>query len=260
MLLTDTLIEDLHHFRIEMMRRSVGALQVVSPSTVGKSTGGGYAKFAGDGSPITQVYGVGHRGVPVDFAEIDEFYRGLTRNWEMVITPFAGSSVLGQAVKFGYVPDHIESVLAQHAEPATVDTIPGMEITVVDDDLSQWMKTSESGWSDRDELVDEFSELTQVLAAYPARRYLALVDNEPAATASLISIDGRYMFAGACTRPKFRRRGLQRALTQRRLSDAGVGSFVQVVAIPGSQSHRNLQRVGFQPLYSKLVMFRRENN
>jgi hypothetical protein len=29
-----------------------------------------------------------------------------------------------------------------------------------------------------------------------------------------------------------------------------------VSALPGSQSHRNLQRIGFQPIYSELVMFR----
>ena len=102
-LLTDALIEELHGFRLEMMRRSVAR----SPETsAGIEIGGGYARFAGDGSPLTQAYGLGHRGAEVDLQELDAFYDGKTTNWELILTPFASESFLRSASGHGYVADH----------------------------------------------------------------------------------------------------------------------------------------------------------
>jgi len=252
MILTDALIDELHAFRVGTMARSIASLRGAFPAAQGRAIGSGFANFVGDGSPLTQAYGIGHRNSAFDLAEIDEFYDGLATNWELIVTP-----LLRLATQAGYVPDHFETVLAQTAHQTTVEEIPGIEIEEVTGDTTDWMKATEAGWTESTELPVELSEFSHVMGAYPARNYLARVDSEPAASAALVCFEGKYLFAGASTRPQFRGRGLQRALTQRRLADAGAGAFVQVTAIPGSQSHRNLQRVGFQPLYSKLVLFRR---
>ncbi len=256
MLLTDSLIDQIHTFRLEMMSRSVDAIKAVHPDAAGLAIGGGYAKFAGDGSPLTQVYGLGHRGSHYDLGEVDDFYRGLATNWELIVTPFASPTLLPEAAKDGYIPDHFESVLAQVVERPLVEMTPGVEIEEAVDDLTVWMQVSDAAWSGSEELAQDLSDLARIMTAYPSRRYLASLNGEPAAIAAMVSIGDMHMFAGAATRPQFRGQGLQQALTQRRLADAREGSFVQVVALPGSQSHRNLQRVGFQPLYSKLVMYR----
>ncbi len=256
MILTDDLIDQLHSFRVEMMEGSIDPLRSVITGAAGMAIGGGYVRFAGDASPTTQAYGIGHRDASFDLHEVEEFYRGRATNWEFIVTPFAGPAVLRQAADFGYVADHFETVLAQIACPGHSETLPDVAIEEVQGDLLEYLRISESAWSDQQELPEKPSELSRQLAAHPSRKFLARVRGEAAATAGMVGINGKYLFAGAATRPQFRNMGLQRALTQHRLALAGPGTLVQVVALPGSQSHRNLQRVGFQPLYSKLVLYR----
>ena len=257
MLLTDTLIDELHAFRVGTMARAAKALAPEFPSIAGTSIGSGYAIFAGDGSPLTQVYGVGHRDSDFDLAEIESFFQGKASNWELIVTPFTNHALLHAATNVGYVIDHFETVLAQHSAPQECILGPGIEIEEVEGDFKEWSIVSEAGWTGQEVLLDEPSELGKVIAAYPARRFLARIDGEGAATAALGEFEGKFVFSGASTRPQYRGRGLQTALTQHRLREAGVGSFVQVTALPGSQSHRNLQRIGFEPLYSKVVLYRR---
>lgn len=207
---------------------------------------------------MTQVYGVGFRGAPISLEEIEGFYTGRTDNWELILTPFVDPSEFQRAAAWGYVPNHFESVLAQISEDVVTEDLPDITLEESCEDLEEWMCTSEMGWTGSDELSDGPSEITRLICATSdVRRYLARVNGVPAATAALgVRTEGS-LFAGASTLPKFRGRGLQRLLTQRRLADTSPGSLVTVTALPGSKSHRNLQRVGFKPLYSKMVFYRR---
>jgi hypothetical protein len=76
------------------------------------------------------------------------------------------------------------------------------------------------------------------------RRYLAYVDDQPAAAAALYTTPQAAYFAGAATIPAMRNRGCQTALIQRRLRDATAGQVVVTTAF-GSSSQANLQRLGF---------------
>jgi hypothetical protein len=256
LLLTETLIDDLHQFRIAMMKRFIVSLKQVRPHADFKDVGSGVATYPGNGANLTQVYGISHRNAAFDLEEVDAFFEGKSDNWELIVTPFESTTLMTQAIKIGYAPDHFESVLAMIAGMNAPQVPLGVDVEEVTGDLTQWARVSDAGWCGTNDLADELSPIGQFALAAPTRRFMAYVDGEPAATASLIEIDGKFLFAGASTLPKFRNRGLQTALTQRRLAEAGSGSIVQVVAMPGSQSHRNLQRIGFRPLYSKLVMFR----
>ena len=61
---------------------------------------------------------------------------------------------------------------------------------------------------------------------------------------------------GASTRPQFRRRGIQAAFLQRRLADAAREGcdIAMITTLPGSDSHRNVARRGFELLYTKISM------
>ena len=61
---------------------------------------------------------------------------------------------------------------------------------------------------------------------------------------------------GAGTRAQYRRRGVQSAMLQRRLEDAAeAGCDVAIVTtLPGSDSHRNVARRGFELMYTKINM------
>jgi hypothetical protein len=65
--------------------------------------------------------------------------------------------------------------------------------------------------------------------------------------------NGVALLAGACTIPEARRQGAQLALLHARLTFAaslGV-DLAMVVTAPGSASHRNAERQGFRPVYTR---------
>ena len=72
------------------------------------------------------------------------------------------------------------------------------------------------------------------------------------------STRGVYQLCGAATLPAFRRRGVQSALLSARLAEARAANcdLTVVTVEPGSRSQANVQRRGFVPLYSRLVMAR----
>jgi ribosomal protein S18 acetylase RimI-like enzyme len=67
---------------------------------------------------------------------------------------------------------------------------------------------------------------------------------------------GIAQLCGAATLPEQRRRGVQSALLDRRLADAGTAGcdLAVVTTQPGSKSHENVQKFGFELLYTRAVL------
>jgi GNAT superfamily N-acetyltransferase len=89
-------------------------------------------------------------------------------------------------------------------------------------------------------------------------RYLARRGGEIAGGASLRMEGGVAQLCGAATLPAHRRKGVQTALLLSRLDlarDAGCDVAV-VTTQPGSKSQENVQRQGFQLLYTRAVLIR----
>jgi ribosomal protein S18 acetylase RimI-like enzyme len=78
--------------------------------------------------------------------------------------------------------------------------------------------------------------------------YLARIDGEPAAAATLFMHEGVGYLADAATVPAFRGRGLQQLLLRRRMADAvNLGADIVFSGVtPISTSHRNMERVGLR--------------
>ena len=87
-------------------------------------------------------------------------------------------------------------------------------------------------------------------------QYVALYDSVIVGGASLGMTDGVAQLVGAATAPEHRRKGVQTALLSTRLADAAAaGCDVAVVTTaPGSKSQQNVQRQGFQLLYTRAVL------
>ena len=97
------------------------------------------------------------------------------------------------------------------------------------------------------------------LVATGVECYLALVDGVLAGGGGLRTADGIAQLAGAATVPAHRRRGVQTALLATRLADASTaGCDVAVVTTqPASRSQQNVQRAGFDLLYTRAVLVRK---
>ena len=87
-------------------------------------------------------------------------------------------------------------------------------------------------------------------------RYAALRDGVIVGGASFHTAEGIAQFTGAATAPAHRRRGVQTALLSARLADAAsAGCDIAVVTTqPGSKSQQNVQRRGFDLLYTRAVL------
>jgi GNAT superfamily N-acetyltransferase len=102
------------------------------------------------------------------------------------------------------------------------------------------------------------SVMADMASADGFSRYLARRDGVAAGGASLRLFDGVAHLCGAATLPEHRRNGVQSALLATRLEAARrAGCDVAVVTTqPGSKSQENVQRQGFELLYTRAVLVR----
>ena len=89
-------------------------------------------------------------------------------------------------------------------------------------------------------------------------RYLAYRDGAAAGGASLHVCGGVAQLCGTATMPAHRRRGVQTALLAKRLADAARQGcdIAAVTTQPGSKSQQNVQRQGFELLYTRAILVR----
>ena len=127
------------------------------------------------------------------------------------------------------------------------------------EDLNLWSRIGAEAFAN-DELSAETLERVMLPFAHVkhAHCYVAYVDGNAAGSAAMFALPEKKIAGlfGAGTRPAFRNRGVQTALLNRRLADAAkMGCEIAIVTTqPGSASHRNVARRGFELLYTKISM------
>ncbi len=237
---------------------------------------GGLAVFTNPGSPLNKLAGLGFEGA-VDEALLEEVEKefGLRKaDLQVEVTSLAEPSVARLLSKRGYVLQGFENILGCRLSTEMEDGhLDGFEIEVSDSaDLDSWVDTVVTGFAAPDTQGVASHESFPREAIEPAIRDLVEIegfarytvsssgDGRPVGGGSIRLHAGLAQLCGAATVPEFRRRGVQTALLRRRLADAGrAGCELAVVAtMPGSKSHENLQRRGFELLYSR-AMFVRES-
>jgi ribosomal protein S18 acetylase RimI-like enzyme len=151
----------------------------------------------------------------------------------------------------GLVPVAPTAVL--HARPRCLPAPAGIEVREAEED-DPYLETLYRGYG----VAEGETAFRAMLAAEHRtpglRRYLAFIDDCPAAAAALFGHGGTAYLAGAATDPAFRRRGCQTALVAKRLGDLGSECDLAVVTVAfGSPSHENLARLGFQIAHTRTV-------
>jgi GNAT superfamily N-acetyltransferase len=246
------------------------AAGVVEPPPLLRDLAGGISAVTRPGSPLNKIIGIGFLGHLDERAldEVESDWRERQEPARIELATLADPNIGLQLTGRGYRLQGFENVLGlalanRPPAPKTPVTIePVREGHDVD-----WLEAVITGFSHPDgsgvtseviprealaPIMEDFRRASGMI------RSLARVDGAAAGAASLRVDAGIAQLCGATTLPRFRRRGVQRALLEARLSlAAAAGCDVAVITTsPGSQSQANAQRQGFALLYARAVLVR----
>ena len=221
--------------------------------------GGGIALFQGVDSPLTQVVGMGLNG-PVSDADlnaIESFFRGRGARISIDLCPLADPGLLEALGKRCYRPTEFNNVLVRPLAGAEMIPAPRVRrATPEEGDL--WSHTVGYGFFEQAELTGEEMDVGRAIFGMPgAHCYLAGSETGESAGGGAMAICGGLatLFADS-TVPRFRSRGLHRELIAMRINEAAAAGCDLATAstLPGSQSQRNYERMGFQVVYTKVTL------
>jgi GNAT superfamily N-acetyltransferase len=205
-------------------------------------------------------------------ASLDEIERAFAARGaptQIELPHLADPAIAALLTARGYRLASFENVLGRaiDGEPTQV-TPPGVQVRRSDDDeFDAWIDVVAEGFAHPDaqgvpsheDVPREILERAQRdFDAAGVARYIALRDGRIAGGASLRIAEGVAQLVGAATAPAHRRRGIQTALLAARLADAAAaGCDIAVVTTqPASKSQQNVQRRGFDLLYTRAVLIR----
>jgi GNAT superfamily N-acetyltransferase len=247
-------------------RRRPGAGVFVTPLA------GGFATFTSAGSPLNKVAGLGFAG-PLDataLTAVETAFAERGSHVQVEVSSLGDPSVVQSLTTRGYVLQGFENVLGL-ALPGAGGAAPASGIEIAESplaDLDAWVDVVVTGFANADTQgvaspeTHERDLLAGVMAdmasADGLSRFVARRDGVVAGAASLRLADGIALLCGAATLPAHRRRGVQTALLGDRLriaSRAGCDMAV-VTTAPGSKSQENVQRRGFELLYTRAILVR----
>jgi ribosomal protein S18 acetylase RimI-like enzyme len=235
-----------------------------------KPLAGGLAVYAGPGAPMNKLIGIG-LGDALDagaLAEVEAEWESRREPVRVELSTLDDGAAARMLTARGYRLLGFENVLGRRIEAsdATDAGVAAAEIvTIGDEDLERWIRIMLDAFAQPDagplpteehprgELAAVFRDISRMSGV---TRYLGMVAGEAAAAASVRFDGGLAQLTGAATLAPFRRRGLQTALTTRRLADAQrAGCDLAVVTTnPGSKSQQNAQRRGFELLYARAIL------
>jgi GNAT superfamily N-acetyltransferase len=235
--------------------------------------GGTYAVLAEPGSPFNKVIalGFGDRPDADELASVERGHAAAGVRVQVEFSTLADPDVARQLSARGYQLIGFENVLARplsHLPDAAASS--AIDISPVGAaDSDEWIRVLTEAFLQPDvfdgpaahESFDraELERAYRYFAAVPGvSRLLASIEGRRAGGASLFRHDGVAMLCGAATLPASRRRGVQSALLGARLAEArAAGCDLAVVTTqPGSKSQENVQRAGFELIYSRAILVR----
>jgi ribosomal protein S18 acetylase RimI-like enzyme len=231
---------------------------------------GGIAVVAGAGAPFSKIAGLGFEPLePSDLDSIEQAYAQAKTPVRVEISSLARNEIGELLTRRGYALVGFENVLASALSTAEVqagDISISIE-RIVDTKSAEWVDVLASSFAVPDKFDGPSLEETVDRAALDVLfdqiagiggfvRYFARCDGEAAGAAGMRIADGVAQLCGAGTLPAHRRRGVQTALLNYRLADAArAGCDIAVVTTqPGSVSQQNVQRQGFELLYSRAIL------
>jgi GNAT superfamily N-acetyltransferase len=206
---------------------------------------------------MTHALGIGMQG-PVakeEFDRMEAFFRERGSAVLIDLCPLADASLLEIVFGRGYRVIEFNNVMIRRIPiEEQVAVRDGLTVSVAGErDLDTWNRTVARGFQERDEIDDSFVEMLAGTSLF-GHCYLARRGEDAVAGGGMSVQDGVAYFFGDATVLAARRRGAQSALIEARLADAaGAGcDLAMACVVPGSGSHRNYERAGFELLFMRV--------
>lgn len=218
--------------------------------------------FAGVGSPLTYTHGAGING-PLTNEELDRletFYRD--RNSPVVINlcPLCDQSLLSQLSMRGYHLAGFSNVLVRPLRTGeSFERAAFLVRHAKPEESSLWTRCATKGFLADQAISPDALEVGEVLFAMETTEcFFAEVEGDIGATAAMATEGDVAVFFADSTLVQYRGRGIHSALIRHRLTrtialgcDAATASV-----LPGSASHRNYERAGFQLAFTSANLIR----
>ena len=228
--------------------------------------GGGIALFLAPDSPVNMIYGAGF-GTSVsaeDFVAVERFYADHGTRAAISLSPLADEAFITQLGVRGWMLTDFENVLVRDLAGG-LHTLglpapgPGVELhrAVTADERAAWAKLSSGAFRAPEAPSAEVVRLGEAMAAREDVTLLTgSVDGRSAGAAALWIDDGLGWLLGDATLPEHRGRGVQSALLaeRTRLAAAAGCQFGVTEARAGSTSQRNMERLGFRVVYTRVEL------
>lgn len=238
--------------------RQADVLARMTPDTPGaaQECDGGQLIAFGAGRYVNRAAGIGLGGMPGGeiVAAVERFYKARSLRASVEINPWVSADLLAALAAADFRLERFRNVYVrelallparQAADIREVDAsaVPARNAILAGDSTGEARRVS-----------DEFCAVMMQLD--DTHDFVALVGDEPAACGSLNIVDGVGWLGGAATLQAHRGKGLQQALVTFRLQLARElkCAFAACTAVPDGQSARNLERLGFQLLYTQTVL------
>lgn len=208
--------------------------------------------------PINRVFALGLNAeiTATQLEEIEYFYARASLPTQVEITPLTGNTLLRLLGERGYRAHSFYNVYARMLSPTESFKLPsdGITITrVAEHDRDTWASTAAHT---TDTAQPIYALACSAFYRPGASAYLAAWNGTPAGAGLLTVRDGTAALSFMHTMPAYRGHGIQHALLYARLADAAAQDcdIAITTSVPGNASQRNMLRVGFQIVYTKLVM------
>ena len=261
LLLNLELARELEFAEAEVAVCGAEAMQQLTPEvgTAVLQVAGGYAVYCGANSPVTQAVGLGLNG-PVtgeEFDRLEEFYFSRNEPVRAETCPLADASLFALYRERGYGVTEFSNMMVRAIERGERWPEPeGVEIWKASrQEMDLWTLTVAQGFAENYPVTEELIRIMKVFGLSRGMEcYLASVDGKVAGGATL-SLRGKIAgLFGASTLPDYRKRGVQTALLRARLRRAEEeGCEIGMsLAQPGGHSQRNISRLGFRTLYTRV--------
>jgi GNAT superfamily N-acetyltransferase len=225
----------------------------------------GYATFSRPDFPINRAIGLGlsQPVTPADLDAVEDFYRGYGVPIRVDLCPLADPTVVDQLGRRGY---RIVFFFNTQIRPLTAADaqVPSSEIRVAacaPGDVELWARTMAGSGTPQQELAEDNTWLALARIAFQrpgVTCFLAWIADQPVGAAAMMIRDGLGTLFSTITHVEYRGRGVQTALIRARLAAATAAGcdLMTVATVPGNPSQRNVQRAGFQVVYTRMVLLR----